>query len=200
MKLSDHFSWHRDRLPTPPPRLHMRGVFVDDTGLGSELGSPAFTREFRDWLEREFAVRVERYEGRACDHPTLSVAELRAGAVCPTCDGSGRRSGERTEYRWPIKAAMARVRGMGPWHADGPTHHTVLLQLVLADFDLGRVQAVLLPTWPCVAVDVHLVRHAHHAEHRLRAVYSEVELPPLPRPGRELVGRSESQAIAEAAA
>jgi hypothetical protein len=40
----------------------------------------------------------------------------------------------------------------------------------------------------------------HRAEHALRRVYSEVEIPLMLRPARERTGKSENQSSAEAAA
>jgi hypothetical protein len=88
VNIAEHFTWHRKRIPSAPPRIHTRGVYVDERGHGSGLGSPAFAPEFRRYLENPFAA-------------------LRA--------------------------------------------------LVQAEFNVGRVQAVLVPVWSCVSGDIHVI-------------------------------------------
>ena len=210
MSIASDVAWYLERLPTPPARLHQRGVWSDeDDGHGSELGSPAYTRAFREWLEHQFATTIERYEGRSCDHPTLSESELGAnhraertgGALphpCPTCMDTGRRSGERKVYRWAMKAALARVEGMAPAHRGAPRPHSILTQLAMADGEIARVADVLMLAHPCMASRSHAMAHLGNALHRLKRVFSESELPSMPR--REILGKSDAQLNAEAAA
>lgn len=210
MSIASDIEWFMERLPTPPARLHQRGVWADeDDGLGSELGAPAYTRLFQQWLEHEFTKTTERYEGRPCDHPTLSEAQLlvnreaeRRGAPlpfhCATCDGTGRRSGERTEYRWPMRAALARIRGLQPVHRGAPSQHTILFRLAASEGEVARMAEVLMPEYPCMAIRTHVFAHLGNALRKLREKYSETELPRMPR--GEPTEKSEAQLNAEVAA
>jgi hypothetical protein len=79
--------WFLDHLDTPPVALHRSdSLWVDrDDGIGSALGSPAFTRKFECWIEDPF--------GKV----TVTETNLSGGQF------------KREIYRFPMRAALARL-------------------------------------------------------------------------------------------
>lgn len=206
VKLDAAVAWFLDRLDAPPTRIHTRAVWADEEG-GSVLGSHAHTRAFQLWLEAgESSVVREEWE-EACPHPLLTSADRQAGRLCETCgvrneEGrvvaeSGKRPRVRLRYRWPMRAALARLARV-PARPGLPGLHTVLWQLAVAEGDVARVADLLASSHPLMGDLGAAVRHVSLALSRLRSAYRE-EAPPRHVAGeRSTIERSESQAIAEA--
>jgi hypothetical protein len=196
--------WFLDRLDEPPRRIHSRGVWADpELGLGSTLGAPAIHREFALWLEAGERSTVTERQVVTCNHPGLSAADLGAGMTCQACARydeagafagmTGKREVVETRYRWPMRAALARVRHI-PVKRGRPDLAVTLTQLAAADGDERRAVEALACRFPVVADAA--VAHAHFALalNALRRQYRE--RPPV----ASVRPKSDAQLDAEAAA
>lgn len=195
--LAKQLGWFVDHLDEPPGRLHQRGVWSDpEDGAGSAIGSPAWAREFRDWLERGEWARVEERTTEPCPH------SLRAGiGLCPTCgvrDAAGNVVAEtgvvsrtRTRYRYPMRAAIAKTRGVQVRRGRPPLS-VLLAQIARARGDVEAAVDTLAPTWPVLRDPVIARAHLGFALTAVRQRY-RVDAPP-PR-ARDI---SDAQADAEA--
>lgn len=203
MTLAALLRWFLEHQDPLPERLHVRGVWADPAdGAGSALGAPAFSRAFRDYLERGGrAVRHERVEG-PCSHPLR-----RPGELCPSCAirdaagrpmaESGRATGERVTYRWPMAAAIGRCAG-APVRAGYPRFDVVLRALAASGGDVSTATAALAGRYPPMGDPGTAVPHIHLALAACRARYRR-DAPgrPLSGPG---LGASEAPRDGEAAA
>ena len=178
-RLAEKLHWFVARLDSPPLRLHVRDSVWHDTddGMGSILGSPVLTQDWRRWLEGTSGT-VTVQEMAPCFHVGRPV-----GMICRVCairdgDGnpiaeSGLRNYEREVYRWPMRAAMARVGGNPPPGRPGLT--LTLVTLARARGDVESAAEVLSRHWPKMG-DPRIARgHFLFALDRLRDIWPEYD-------------------------
>ena len=114
------FAWFIDHLDPPPMQLHRHvrdAIWADQDGSGSILGSPAYSHDWRLRMESPSAT-ITVTDMIPCYH-----VGREKGALCQVCvvrgaDGqpiaeSGQRTCERTVFRFPMLAAMARLDHRG---------------------------------------------------------------------------------------
>lgn len=201
-KLLTNLRWFIDHLDTPPARIHTRGVWHDFTG-GSVLGAPMTSRDFALWLEAgERSTRVNT-EDVPCLHPRRPID----GGPCPdcvvfTCDGEVERERgtiqRRTEvYRWPMRAAMAKLRRI-PVRRGRPDLALTLSTIARFDGDLITAASVLALTFPAMGDPDTAAGHFAYALNRVQNLYRET--PPPPMPSRPEEPKSDAQLNAESAA
>ena len=205
-KSAERLRWFLSVLETPPARIHVRGVWSDrETGLGSKLGSPALHRGFSDLIELPaHAGRTESFE-RPCFHPLVTEADRAAGALCPDCgvrDEAGRIitetgtvKGERTLYRWPVRAAIAKVARI-PVPVGRPPLDVTLRSIARAGGDLDAAAEALLVRWPAMGDPRTARAHFDTALIRVRRVFRDD--PPARLLPRTVGEKSDAQLNAEA--
>lgn len=207
-RLERQIEWflaHQDEVPN---RMHVRDIWHDEGG-GSALGSPAWSREFTSWLyARPDTVMLDKYE-RVCHHPGLEDPR----AFCESCgayDGEGKPlyntgvvSSVRQVYRWPMRAAMAKMRS-APVREGRPNMATALRLLAMVRGDWRLAAKALARRYPLMAMEKFAVTYFDHALRQLRRRFTE-ELPveQMLRPPRRVhstgpVEKSEAQLNAEA--
>lgn len=114
--LSTLVSWFKASLDTPPSRLHVGGVWHDEAGGANLTGAPMLARDFADWMDRPF-TKVRGQE--RCSHEDRGddglcnrcvVVEVRDTPDGPRAVRVGERgTREVRRYRWPLRAAIARI-------------------------------------------------------------------------------------------
>lgn len=195
-KLLTNLRWFLDCLDRTPERIHTRGIWSDpQDGAGSKLGSKKTSREFADFIEASpKARRTERTEVE-CFHVGV---DREGGESCLACmaydvDGmpigeSGTRESISEVYRWPMRAAIARLAA-DHVRPGRPPLDVTLRTLARHSGDLQSTREVLARRWPVVGIEEEFYRHIAFALNRVRRVFREDAPPP-----RE---RSEAQINAE---
>lgn len=219
-QLADDLRWFLDRQDRAPERIHERGVWrvpeeteLDpatglrrptlDSGLGSILGSPEDSRDFRDWLERgEWAWTTENVQS-PCPHPMLTARDRANGELCATCgirDKDGRLISETgmirrrvKRYRWPMRAAMSKARGVNV-KVGRPDLAMTLRAVARSQGDLTGAIAALAVRYPVMGDPAVGLAHVAFALRACRQRYREEV------PVRTKVDRSEAQLDAQASA
>lgn len=208
-RLQADIRWFIENLDEVPGRLHRRGVWADpDTGLGSVIGSPDLHPTFARWLEAaESAKRTERQEV-PCPHPGMTESDRAAGRLCMACasfDANGRPMTEsgriirtRTIYRWPMRAAMARVRRI-PVRSGRPDFALTLLTYARARANAADAASLLASRFPAMGDEAVFMAHLADALRRVRHLY-RLDPPNRLLPRTPVDDKSDAQANAEAAA
>lgn len=179
MSLIADLRWFLDHLDCNDPiRIHRYGLWIDPSdGAGSMLGSPAEDPSFAAWLAVGEKATVVVRDSVPCFH----VGRVE-GSLCEMCavydeDGqavveSSVRSITRTAYRWPMRAALARVH----WvivRPGRPRLSSTLVAVAAAGGDLGVAQEVLARSFPAIGDDVTALSHFAHAFHRVKDQWRE---------------------------
>jgi hypothetical protein len=218
-RLAADLRWFLDRQDRAPERIHERGVWrvpeeteqdpetglrrpTLDSGLGSILGSPEDSRDFRDWLERgEWAWVTENVQS-PCPHPMLTARDRSAGKLCATCgiqDKDGRLISETgmirrrvKRYRWPMRAAMSKARGVTVKRGR-PDLAMTLRALGRSRGDVAGAIAALAVTHPIMGDPALALQHVAFALRVCRQRFRE------DAPVRAPADRSQAQLDAERA-
>lgn len=170
--------WVHDHWDVEPTRIHSKGV-----DSGSQWGAPPFTLAMERWLEGADDTISETVNAE-CEHYWTSGQ--RTG--CMDCGGLGVKVMVTKRFRFPMRAALARLK-KHVHAAPGVVHPaTFVYRLALMDWNVDAA---------CAAVGLPEQRgeeQLHSAITMLRGRYGER---PIGRPRQPI---SEQQAIAEAAA
>lgn len=188
MSLLANLRWFLDHQDVgAPTRLHRRGVWADPRdGAGSVLGAPALDSAFTRWLEAgEWARTVEAIEvtcyhvGRA-EGTLCGVCSVRDEEGIPVIETSLRQS-ERELYRWPMRAAIARLH-RAVVRPGRPRLSSTLLAIAHSGGDLAAAQATLSRRCPALGNEAVAMAHFAFALGRIRSTWRE-DAPPrlLPR-------------------
>lgn len=170
--LDELLAWAADRWETPPLKIHRSGVWSDVEG-GSALGSPAWTADYRRWIEESpFATVHESQVGVNCVHPQQSPKDRKHGLPCPDCQETGIRDVHRLRYRWPMRAALATIAKRDV-PAGRPRLDSVTWQLAMNDWSVSAMAAVLALDFPALADPGVAGASAHTALRQLRWAYRE---------------------------
>lgn len=198
-KFLRNLDWFLGHLDIAPSRIHVRGVWHDYTG-GSAIGSPMLARDFAAWLEAGERATKLNVEDVACPH----IRRPLDGGYCPDCvifdgeDVAGERGTIRTRtevYRWPMRAAMAKLRRV-PVRPGRPNLALTLNVIARANGDLATAASLLSDGFPAMGDEETAARHFALALNRVRNLYRETPPVRFDPP----VDRSESQLDAESAA
>jgi len=153
----------RERLDDFPERLHQRAISGD--------GSPAWSREFLEWMTSSpFAIKtVETRE--PCDHngnepSRCSQCALFAddGAIVAS---TGQRVKRSVLYRHPARAALARLAKLPVPSGFPPLDQTVILAT-----RSGFSVPLMSDLFPALSGDDRALRHVVVALRRFRAIYT----------------------------
>lgn len=198
-KMRRNLVWFMAHLDAPPTRIHVRGVWHDETG-GSAIGAPMLSSDFSRWLMAGERMTKVEWEDVPCAHIGRENDNL-----CPSCvifDGEGTPIGERGTvrravefYRWPMRAAMAKLRRI-PVRRGRPDLATTLMSIARADGDVFGAIEVLTRGYPAMGDTKTAVAHIAYALNRVQRLYS-VQPPVEVAPRRDV---SEAQLDAEAEA
>lgn len=186
-RTADNLRWFMDNLDEPPTkRVHVRGVWTTNDGLGSALGSPALFKAFARWIEDgEKQKRRERAD-LTCYHPGEQAGS------CRFCGGTGTYPGVRETYCYPMRAAMARIRSWSV-KTGRPDFAVTLATIARADGDLDAAMMTLARTYPVMGDEKTAVAHFKVALAKVRIMY-RVDVPIYVSPIR---GKSDAQLDAE---
>ena len=175
-------TWFLDRLYAElPARIHSR-----DT---NEAGGPEWHHTFAAYVsdgERNRWQSAYRLDTESCNHPGVTKGH------CATCGDTGLRSLDRVKFRHPMKRSLA-ILGKRPVPKGRPPLDAVLWALAAQDGNVDLAILSLANEWAFMWQYTKARRWVAHALWELRRVYVEDV------PAREIRGKSESQAIAEAA-
>lgn len=177
-RLTEKLRWFTSRLDDPPMQLHLREVWVDrDDGVGSVLGSPALSQNWRRWLEAASGT-VTVQEMAPCFHVGRPEGEICRVCAIRDVDGkpiaeSGLRNYEREVYRWPMRAAMARLSGAVPL-PDRPGLTLTLVTLARAGSAESAAE-VLARRWPKMGDPRTARGHFLFALDRVREIWPEYD-------------------------
>jgi hypothetical protein len=173
--LDDAVAWVRDRWDAPPVKIN--SASVDDQ---SAWGAPPLSVAMLRWLEGADDTIAETVSTE-CEHFWTRQRE-----GCEDCGGLGVKTITTRRFRFPMRAALARLR-KHVHAAPGVVHPAdFLYRLALADWNVEAA---------CASVGLPEQRGEEQllsAIHLCKARYGER---PIGRPGR----KSEAQSIAEAA-
>ncbi len=169
--------WVRDHWDDPPVRINAQGV-----DNGSQWGAPPFTVAMQRWLEGAEDTISETVNAE-CEHYWRNGQR----ESCQDCGGFGVKVITTKRFRFPMRAALARLR-KHVHAAPGVVHPAdFVYRLALADWNVEAA---------CASVGLPQQRGEDQlsaAIHLLRGRFGER---PIGRPRRI----SEAQSIAEAAA
>jgi hypothetical protein len=188
-RIAHDLAWFLDSLDDPPVALHEGYDHIGD----DVLGGPRMTHAFERWLTSSPRAIIVTTDTVVCTHP------LRSNGLCLACaafDASGLPISETgfrrmdvARYRWPMRAAMDRVRGVTV--PEGLPDMARTLWAIAVAGNLADAASVLAYTWPALG-DPRVARaHMGRALSFVRQRY-RVDAP-LPR--RDI---SDAQADAEA--
>ena len=202
-RLDDLLVWAQERWEDPPVRVHRREVWSDPEG-GSILGAPAWTGEYRRWIEdNPEELLIKGVASVRCGHPLHSPKDRKHlaaaesawrstdGLRCPDCDETGRCEREVLRYRWPMRVALAAIASHNV-PDNRPKLDAVIWQLAEHEWSVGIAASVLADRFPLMAVPRIAASWTLTALSRCRAAYRE----DAPR----VRDKSEAQKNAEAAA
>ena len=154
----------RERLEELPSRIHAARALADD-------GSPAWAREFSTWISSSpYALRsVETRE--PCDHGGKQEQGCESCAVFGE-DGrvianTGHRIKRATLYRWPARAALARMAKLPV-----PEGFPSLPEALSLAARVGFAPIYMVDRYPAVADEGRAARHALVALRRFKALYT----------------------------
>ena len=186
-KLLANLRWFLDNVDDPPTRIHVRGIWHDETGA-SAFGAPMLAADFARWLELGVkSVRTELHEV-PCFH--VGVPD---GDECLTCGGEGVVRRERVIYRWPMRAALAKVEGIRV-PSGAPDYARTCSALQRANGDVDLAVEMLTTTYPAMGDPEFALDHIASALNRVRSRFGIEALDTKPRE------KSEAQLDAEAVA
>lgn len=195
-KMRRNLLWFLSHLDEPPTRIHVRGIWHDETGA-SAFGAPAMSRDFERWLEAGERVTRTEWVDVPCAH--LGRPE---GGICPSCviyDGEeivGERGTVRRAvefFRWPMRATLAKMRRI-PVRPGRPDFAVTLMTVARADGDVYGAIEALARRYPVMGDEETALAHiatALNKVQRLFAVQPPVEV------SRPIEGKSEAQLTAE---
>lgn len=175
--LSDDVQWVRDHWDDAPVRINAHGVDVQ-----SQWGAPPFTLAMERWLDH---ARDQITQTTTVECPHFWTQGQRAG--CMDCGGFGTMQKATKVFRFPMRAALARLRKHA--HAAPGVVHPATFVYRLAVMD-WNVEAA------CASVGLPQERgeeQLHSAITLLRARYGE-------RPYLSSISESQSKALYEAVA
>lgn len=172
MSLDDLLDWFVDHLDSPPQRMHVRGVWHDDTTT-SHLGSPAWDPGFTHWLLGSPRATTIAETEATCPHPE--------GRPCRSCavmldNGTVWETGilksTSLRYRWPMRLAMYRLSFIVV-RPGRPPLHEALLALQHADGSVGRASTTLSLRYPIMVNPTFAHGFFYYALRRAYRVYLE---------------------------
>lgn len=176
--LTEAVRWVADHWDAVPDRIHRQGV--DDQ---SEWGAPPYSTRMEQWLSANDTDAFYTTVQTACDHQWTKGNRI----DCPDCAGSGTRTTTTKQFRYPMRAALHRLRKRV--HMPPRTVHyaDAIYRLALLDWNVEATCAALGMT--------NEKGEAFLAEaiRRVRFHYDE-------RPNVVTARKSENQQIAEAVA
>jgi hypothetical protein len=184
-KLLTNLRWFLDNLDEPPSRIHVRGVWHDSTG-GSAIGSPMTAQQFSAWVEAGLRSTYSVAEQVTCNHLRM------VDEGCPDCRDSGVYEKRVDMYRWPMRAAMAKVRAI--YVAPARPDYAVTLATLARTGSVEDTTSLLARQFPVMG-DPDVARG--HIAVALKEARRRYATRPLPSYTPE---RSEAQLDAEAVA